>query len=157
MAQTQVVTPEDNLIKSADLVRAREVEFTFMFTQNLRKLMEALNITRKIQKQAGTNLKAYKAVGTLEDGNVEEGKIIPLSKYKTEPVTFDEITLKKDARPAPAASVFRSCFVKLVPSVPVVCALPAYRYAPAKATLTPEILICITSFLSHNRQRLSAI
>ena len=63
MAGTPVTTPEDNLIKKDDLVWAREVEFTFMFVENLRKLMEALNITRKIPKQAGTNLKAYKAVG----------------------------------------------------------------------------------------------
>jgi hypothetical protein len=57
--------------------------------------MEALGVTRKIAKQAGTVLKAYKAVGTLESGAVGEGETIPLSKYATEPVNFGEITLKK--------------------------------------------------------------
>ena len=86
---------ETNLIKKADLARAREIEFTYTFSDNVRKLMEALGVTRKIPKQAGTVLKAYKAVGTLEDGNVAEGEVIPLSKYSTEPVTLGEITLKK--------------------------------------------------------------
>ena len=86
---------ETNLIKKADLAKAREIEFTYTFSENVRKLMEALGVTRKIAKQAGTVLKAYKAVGTLEDGAVAEGDTIPLSKYATEPVSFGEITLKK--------------------------------------------------------------
>ena len=86
---------ETNLIKKADLARAREIEFTYNFSEGVRKLMEALGVTRKIAKQAGTVLKAYKAVGTLESGEVPEGDVIPLSKYATEPVTFGEITLKK--------------------------------------------------------------
>ena len=86
---------ETNLIKKADLAKAREIEFTYNFSENVRKLMEALGVTRKIAKQAGTVLKAYKAVGTLKDGDVAEGEVIPLSKYTTEPVTFGELTLKK--------------------------------------------------------------
>ena len=86
---------ETNLIKKADLAKAREIEFTYTFSEGVRKLMEALGVTRKIAKQAGTVLKAYKAVGTLEDGDVAEGDTIPLSKYTTEPVTFGELTLKK--------------------------------------------------------------
>lgn len=83
------------LIKKADLARAREIEFTYNFSEGVRKLMEALGVTRKIAKQAGTVLKAYKATGTLENGAVAEGDTIPLSKYKTEPVSFGEIKLKK--------------------------------------------------------------
>lgn len=86
---------ETNLIKSEDLARAREIDFTYRFSESIKKLMEALGVTRKIPKQAGTVLKAYKATGTLQDGNVAEGDLIPLSKYVTEPVSFDEITLKK--------------------------------------------------------------
>lgn len=86
---------ETNLIKQADLVRAREVQFTLSFTESIKKLTEALGITRKIAKQAGTVLKSYKATGTLEDGNVAEGDTIPLSKYQTEPVSYKEITLLK--------------------------------------------------------------
>jgi hypothetical protein len=86
---------DTNLIKKADLARAREIEFTYTFSESVRKLMEALGVTRKIAKQAGTILKAYKAVGTLESGEVPEGDTIPLSKYTTEPVTLGELTLKK--------------------------------------------------------------
>ena len=86
---------ETNLIKKADLARAREIEFTYTFAENVRKLMEALGVTRKVPKQAGTVLKAYKAVGTLQDGEVAEGEVIPLSKYSTEAVNLGEITLKK--------------------------------------------------------------
>ena len=86
---------EANLIKKSDLAKVREVEFTNMFGYSLKKLTEALGVTRKISKQAGTVLKSYKADGTLENGEVAEGDTIPLSKYKTEPVTYKEITLHK--------------------------------------------------------------
>lgn len=86
---------ENNLIKKADLVRVREVDFVSIFGEDLRKLRELLGITRMIAKQAGTTLKAYKAVGVLEDGSVPEGDTIPLSKYQTEPVNFADITLNK--------------------------------------------------------------
>lgn len=86
---------ETNLIKKEDLARAREVEFVNIFGDSTKKLLEAMGVTRKIAKQAGTVLKAYRAVGTLEDGNVPEGDTIPLSKYETEPVAIDEIALLK--------------------------------------------------------------
>ena len=87
--------PETNLIKKADLARAREIDFVWQFNDGIKKLLEALGVTRKIPKQQGTTLKAYKATGTLENGEVAEGDLIPLSKYEVEPVTFAEITLKK--------------------------------------------------------------
>lgn len=86
---------EEKLIKKADLAKSSEIEFAYMFSENVKKLLEVLGVTRKIAKQAGTVLKAYKATGTLEDGEVAEGETIPLSQYKTEAVSFGEITLKK--------------------------------------------------------------
>lgn len=86
---------ENNLIKNVDLARAREIEFVYNFNGSIKKLVEALGVTRKIAKQAGTMLKAYRATGTLESGVVAEGDTIPLSKYATEPVEIGEITLKK--------------------------------------------------------------
>lgn len=86
---------ETNLIKAADLARVREIDFTLMFSESVKKLEEALGITRKIQKQAGSILKAYKATGTLQDGEVAEGDVIPLSKYEVEAVNTTEITLRK--------------------------------------------------------------
>ena len=86
---------DPNLIKKSDLAHVREIDFTLMFTESLRKLTEALGVTRKVAKQAGTVLKTYKATGTLEEGKVAEGETIPLSKYTTEAVSYGEITLKK--------------------------------------------------------------
>ena len=105
---------EQNLITSADLVRAREIEFTYTFGESIKKLMEALGVTRKIPKQAGTVLKAYKAKGTLQDGNVAEGDLIPLSKYTTEAVNFAEITLKKWRKATSAEAIIEKGYSQAV-------------------------------------------
>lgn len=83
------------MIKKADLARVREIDFTLMFEESVKKLVEALGITRKIAKTAGTVLKTYKATGELQDGAVAEGAEIPLSHYTTEAVNYKEITLLK--------------------------------------------------------------
>ena len=105
---------DTNLIKSADLARVREVEFTYTFGENIKKLMEALGVTRKVAKQAGTVLKAYKATGTLLDGEVAEGEVIPLSKYVTEPVAFQEITLKKWRKATSAEAIIEKGYSQAV-------------------------------------------
>lgn len=86
---------ETNLIKKDDLEKAREIYFTWKFEESIKKLVQALGVTRKIAKQAGTALKTYKAKGALQSGAVAEGEIIPLSKYKTETQDIGEITLNK--------------------------------------------------------------
>ena len=105
---------ENNLIKKADLARAREVEFVSMFGDNLKKLTEALGVTRMIAKQAGTLLKAYKATGTLESGEVAEGDTIPLSKYITEEVPIDEITLLKWRKATSAEAIIEKGYDQAV-------------------------------------------
>ena len=105
---------ETNLITSADLAKAREVDFTYTFNQSIKKLMEALGVTRRIAKQAGTVIKAYKATGTLHDGNVAEGDLIPLSKYTTEPVNFEEITLKKWRKATSAEAIIEKGYSQAV-------------------------------------------
>lgn len=89
------MSAELNLIQKTDLARVREIDFTLLFTESLHKLTEALGVTRKVAKQAGTVLKSYKATGMLQSGVVAEGDTIPLSKYTTEAVDYGEITLKK--------------------------------------------------------------
>ena len=105
---------DTNLITKADLAKAREIEFTYTFGESIKKLMEALGITRKVPKQAGTVLKAYKATGTLQDGTVAEGETIPLSKYVTEPVTFEEITLKKWRKATSAEAIVEKGYEQAV-------------------------------------------
>lgn len=103
-----------NLIKNADLARVREQEFVYLFTGSLKKLVEALSVTRKIAKQAGYTLKAYRAVGTLENGNVGEGETIPLSKYETEPVDYGEIVLKKWRKATSAEAIIEKGYDQAV-------------------------------------------
>ena len=105
---------ETNLIKSADLARVREQEFVYLFNGSLKKLFEALSVTRKLAKQAGYNLKAYKATGTLENGLVAEGDIIPLSKYETEPVDFGEIVPKKWRKATSAEAIIEKGYDQAV-------------------------------------------
>ena len=105
---------ENNLIKKADLAKAREVDFVYRFTDSIKKLVEALGVTRTIPKAAGTYLKAYKATGTLQDGMVAEGDVIPLSHYKTVPVTFGEIPFKKWRKATSAEAIIEKGYDQAV-------------------------------------------
>ena len=89
------MSAENNLIKNSDLATVRQIDLVSQFGHNTKKLMELLGVMRLIPKQAGTMLKRHTVTGTLEDGNVAEGDIIPLSKYKTVDTPLKEITLKK--------------------------------------------------------------
>ena len=86
---------EANLSKSANFARVREREFVEIFNGDIRKLTEALGITRKIQKESGSVLKVMKVTGTIESGTVPEGEVIPLSQFNTTWEPIGEITLKK--------------------------------------------------------------
>ena len=99
-----------NLIKSADLARVREIELTQMFSYSIKKLVEALGITRKISKEAGTKLKIYKVTGTLQDGTVAEGETIPLSKYNTTWEDGPEIKLNKWRKATTAEAIIEKGF-----------------------------------------------
>ena len=105
---------ETNLIKKEDLVRAREIEFVTLFGESINKLVEALGVTRKIPKQAGYTLKAYKATGTLQPGTVAEGDLIPLSKYQTEAVSYAEIVLKKWRKATSAEAIIEKGYDQAV-------------------------------------------
>lgn len=86
---------EARLSKSANFARVREREFVEIFNGDIRKLVEALGVTRKIQKESGSVLKVQKVTGTLQSGSVPEGEIIPLSEFATTWEAVGEITLKK--------------------------------------------------------------
>lgn len=103
-----------NLIKKADLARVREAEFVSMFQDNVKKLTELLGVSRMIPKEAGTVLKAYKSTGTLQSGVVGEGETIPLSKYKTEPINYGEISLKKWRKATSAEAIIGGSFEQAV-------------------------------------------
>ena len=85
---------EENTITADDLAKVRDVDFAERFSAGIQTLMKMLGVTRKIEKKAGEVLKVYKVTGTLEDGNVAEGEIIPLSKNNTTYTPVGEAELK---------------------------------------------------------------
>lgn len=91
----QLFAVDENTTKQADLAKVRDVDFTERFSTGIQTLMTMLGVTRKIEKKAQEVLKVYKVTGTLEDGTVAEGEVIPLSKYKTEYTPIGEATLNK--------------------------------------------------------------
>ena len=91
----QLFAVDEKTVKAADLAKVRDVDFTERFSKGIETLMKMLGVTRKIEKKAGEVLKVYKVTGTLEDGNVAEGEVIPLSKYKTTYTAIGEAKLKK--------------------------------------------------------------
>lgn len=100
---------ETNLIKAQDMVRIREVDFVNQFAHNsLAKLIEVLGVTRRIPMMEGTTMYVHSTTGTLEDGVVAEGDIIPLSNYKTTKTPVGEITLKKWRKAASAEAIKKS-------------------------------------------------
>ena len=86
---------ENNTIMKADTAQVRSIDFNYQFTGSLKSLIEVLGVTRKIAVQEGAPLKAIKVTGTLQNGIVAEGELIPLSKYETEAVTVGEVKLNK--------------------------------------------------------------
>lgn len=71
----------DNTIITTDLAKVQDIDFVGRFNGNIKKLVEALRVTRKIPLTAGSVIKVYKTSGQLENGVKAEGAEIPLSKY----------------------------------------------------------------------------
>lgn len=102
----QLFAVDENTITAADLAKVRDVDFAERFSTGLETLMKMLGVTRKIEKKAGEILKIYKVTGTLENGTVAEGEIIPLSKYQTtyEPIGAAELKKWRKVTTAEAIS-----------------------------------------------------
>jgi hypothetical protein len=106
---------ETNLITSAQMKKVREVDFVSQFTHNsLAKLIEVLGVTRRIPMMEGTTMYTYKMSGTLQNGAVAEGDIIPLSKYEQEKVPVGEITLNKWRKGVSAEAIKKSGYQEAV-------------------------------------------
>ena len=105
---------ENNTIMQADLARVRMLDFNLQFTGSVRKLIEALGVTRKIAVQEGAALKQLKVTGTLESGNVAEGDLIPLSKYKTDEVPVGEVKLNKWRKGTTAEAILKGGYDQAV-------------------------------------------
>ena len=105
---------ETNLIMQDDVARVRSLDFTYQFTGGLKTLMELLGTTRKIAVQEGAVLKALKVTGTLENGTVAEGEIIPLSHYETQEVPVGEAILNKWRKSTSAEAILKGGYNQAV-------------------------------------------
>lgn len=105
---------ETNTIMQADLARVRVVDFNYQFTGSINKLMEALGVTRKIAVQEGAALKMLKVTGTLQDGTVAEGDLIPLSKYQTTEISVGEAKLNKWRKGTTAEAILKAGYDQAV-------------------------------------------
>lgn len=102
-------TAETNLTGQAQMKKVREVDFVGQFAQkSLKKLIEVLGVTRLIPMMEGTTLYVYETTGTLQDGNVAEGEVIPLSQYETTKKAVGEITLRKWRKAVSAEAIKKS-------------------------------------------------
>ena len=99
----------DNLTNAEAMKRIREVDFVQQFTHgSLAKLIEVLGVTRKIPMMEGTTMYVYSMSGTLQNGAVSEGDIIPLSKITQTKTAIGEITLKKWRKAVSAEAIKKS-------------------------------------------------
>lgn len=104
-----VTTAETNLVTTSQMSKVREVDFVHQFTHNsLAKLLEVLGVTRKIPMMEGTTMYYYTTTGTLQNGAVPEGEIIPLSQYATTKTAIGEITLNKWRKAVSAEAIKKS-------------------------------------------------
>ena len=106
---------ESNVITTSQMSKVREVDFALRFTGTiLRKLMEALGVTRKIPMIDGTTMYYYTTTGTLQNGAVDEGAVIPLSQYQRNKVAIGNISLKKWRKAATAEAILKSGYDEAV-------------------------------------------
>lgn len=106
---------ETNLIVQTDMKKIREIDFTRIFEHSsLSKLLEVIGVTRKIPMMEGTTLYMYKTTGTLQNGSVDEGAIIPLSEYEVTKTAVGTISLKKWRKAAPAEAIKKSGYDQAV-------------------------------------------
>lgn len=116
MAVTNVTNAaETNLVKATHMKKVREVDFVQRFAHNsLAKLIEVLGVTRKIPMMEGTTMYLYTVSGTLENGAVPEGEIIPLSQFETDKTAVGEITLKKWRKAVSAEAIKKSGYAAAI-------------------------------------------
>ena len=108
------MSAENNVIKKAQIAKVREVDFSLLFSENVKNLIRMLGVTRKIPVQAGTALKVLKVTGTLESGIVAEGDIIPLSQYQTIWTPVAEATLNKWRKATTAEAMLKGGYDQAV-------------------------------------------
>ena len=108
------MSAEANTIMNSDLARIRTIDFNLQFTGSIKKLKEALGVTREQKVVEGSTLKVLKVTGTLQNGSVAEGELIPLSKYQTTWTDVGTITLKKWRKATTAEAIVKKGYDQAV-------------------------------------------
>lgn len=104
--------PEANL--STELGKILSIDFAERFNQTFRTLQELLGFERKIPMNAGTLIKTYKAVVTLDGTEVAPGAIIPLSQVKLEDGPAQELAWDKKRKAVPMEDVQQHGFTQAI-------------------------------------------
>lgn len=100
---------ETRLTTASDMAKVREIDFLRRFTHDsLDKLIEVLGVTRKIPMQEGTTMYMYTMDGTLQNGAVDEGDVIPLTEIAQTKTPVGSITLKKWRKAVSAEAIMKS-------------------------------------------------
>lgn len=105
---------ENNLTVMSDFAKEQSIDFTNTFGENIKKLMEALGVTRKIPMANGTLIKTYKTKTDIKTNKVAEGEIIPLSKVETELDKTYEIAFDKYRKAVSAETIQKHGFDQAV-------------------------------------------
>lgn len=105
---------ETNVITTSQMAKVRELDFATLFGENVNNLIKMLGVTRKIPVVAGTVLKKLTVTGTLEDGDVDEGDIIPLSQYETTWTQVAEASLSKWRKATTAEAILKGGYDQAV-------------------------------------------
>ena len=83
------------IVKTADIVAAREVDFVSRFANNWQELLDIMGVSRLVPKVPGTVLKSKYAQVTLEPGSVAEGNVIPYSHATVSTKDYAPINMEK--------------------------------------------------------------
>lgn len=105
---------ETNVITTEEMTRIREQDFATLFGENINGLLNMLKVTRRVEAVAGTVLKVRNVTGTLENGDVDEGDVIPLSQYETADTPIGELSLKKWRKATTAEAIQKSGYAHAV-------------------------------------------
>lgn len=77
------------------MAKAQSIDFVEQFGKEIKTLLTALSVNRRIEMPIGSTLKRYTSKVTLNPAEVEKGDIIPLSKVETTPAEPVELKWKK--------------------------------------------------------------
>lgn len=100
---------QNGAIVADDMKKVREIDFVNKFSHDgVKKLLEVLGVSRKVEVKEGEALYVYTSTVDLEDGAVEEGEVIPLSEVTQEKTQVGVATLKKWRKATTAEAIAKS-------------------------------------------------